>query len=180
VLVTPTTRPWPGGTQALGGVTAAAGPFGAAMVQVQAGGQPFGQPVLAGRTSPGGALDDLVLTAGHWPDGPGQVVLDASPDLGQGGVLGQGGGAQLGSILSVTGAPGAPALTVVGFAKPITNTADGWVTPGEVARLRARGTPASTQMLYRFASAGTYAQIRADVAEVTRALPPGAVADAGS
>ena len=161
-------------TGRLGGVTAAAGPFDEATVQVQSGGQPFGQLMLAGRASPGGAVDDVVLNAGHWPDGPGQVVLDGSQ------APGQGGGPQVGSTLSVTGAPGAPALTVVGFADSITNTADGWVTPGEVAQLRAPGTPASAQMLYRFANAGSYAQVRADVAEVTRALPPGTVTGAGS
>ncbi len=31
---------------------------------------------------------------------------------------------------------------------------------------------------YRFSHAASYAQVRADVAEVTRALPPGAVAGA--
>jgi putative ABC transport system permease protein len=174
------------GTRTLGGVTAAAGPFAEATVQAQSGGQPFGQLVLAGRASPGGAVDDVVLNAGHWPDGPGQVVLDASPGPAQGGHRGQGvgpsegGEPQLGSTLSVTGVPGAPALTVVGFANSITNTADGWVTPSEIARLRAPGTPASAQLLYRFAQAGDSAQVRADVAEVTRALPPGAVADAAS
>ena len=161
-------------TGRLGGVTAAAGPFAAATVQMQFGGQPFGQLVLAGRASPGGSVDDLVLNAGHWPDGPGQVVLDGSQ------VSGRGGGPPVGSTLSVTGAPGAPALTVVGYANSITNTADGWVTPGEIAALRAPGTPPSAQMLYRFAQAGSYAQIRADVAEVGRALPPGAVTGAGS
>jgi len=161
-------------TGTLGGVTAAAGPFAAATVQVQFEGQPSGQLVLAGRASPRGSVDDLVLNAGHWPDGPGQVVLNGGP------ALGQGGGPPVGSTLSVTGAPGAPGLTVVGFANSITNTADGWVTPGEIARLRTPGAPASAQMLYRFTSAGTYAQIRADVAEVTRALPPGAVTGAGS
>jgi putative ABC transport system permease protein len=167
-------------TRTLGGVTAAAGPFGEATVQVQSGGQPSGSLVLAGRASPGGAIDDVVLNAGHWPDGPGQVVLDASPGPGQGNGPVQGGEPQLGSTLSVTGAPGAPALVIVGFANSITNTADGWVTPGEVARLRAPGTPASAQMLYRFAHASSSAQVRADVAEVTRALPPGAMADTGS
>ena len=161
-------------TGRLGGVTAAAGPFAAATVQMQFGGQPFGQLVLAGRASPGGSVDDLVLNAGHWPDGPGQVVLDGSQ------VPGQGGNPPVGSTLSVTGAPGAPALTVVGYANSITNTADGWVTPGEIAALRAPGTPPSAQMLYRFAQAGSYAQIRADVAEVGRALPPGAVTGTGS
>jgi putative ABC transport system permease protein len=158
----------------LSGVTAAAGPFGEATVQVQAGGQPFGQLVLAGRASPGGAVDDLVLNAGHWPDGPGQVVLDGSQ------APGQGGGTPVGSTLSVTGVPGAPVLVVVGFANSITNTADGWVTPGEIARLQAPGTPASAQLLYRFTGAGSYAQVRADVAEVTRALPPGTVTGTGS
>jgi len=170
-------------TRALGGVTAAAGPFAEATVQAQSGGQPFGQLVLAGRASPGGAVDDVVLNAGHWPDAPGQVVLDASPGPaqdGQGDGPSQGGEPKLGSTLSVTGVPGAPALTVVGFANSITNTADGWVTPGEVARLRAAGTPSSAQMLYRFAQAGDPAQVRADVAEINRALPPGAVAGAGS
>ena len=161
-------------TSRLAGVTAASGPFGEATVQLQYSGQPFGQLVLAGRASPGGPVDDLVLNAGHWPDGPGQVVLEGSQ------VPGQGGGPPVGSTLSVTGAPGAAALVVVGYANSITNTADGWVTPGEIAHLRAPGTPTGAQMLYRFAHAGGYAQIRADVAEVARALPPGAVAGAGS
>jgi putative ABC transport system permease protein len=157
----------------LAGVTGAAGPFSEATVQTQFGGQPFGQLVLAGRASTDGPVDDLVLHAGHWPDGPGQVVLQGSSGPGPG-------GPPLGSTVTVTGVPGAPALTVTGFANSITNTADGWVIPGEVARLRAPGTPASAQMLYRFTNAGSDAQIRADVAEVTRALPPGAVTGAGS
>jgi putative ABC transport system permease protein len=162
-------------------VTAAAGPFGQATVQTQFDGQPFGQLALAGRASPGGSVDDVVLTAGHWPDGPGQVVLDASPVPGQGAGPGPGGGGpQIGSTLPVTGAPGAPALVVVGFANSITNTADGWVTPAEIARLRAPGAPASAQLLYRFTDAGSYAQVRADVAEVTRTLPPGTVTGTGS
>ena len=39
-------------TRALGGVTAAAGPFAAATVSAQFGAQPFGQLMLAGRSSP--------------------------------------------------------------------------------------------------------------------------------
>jgi putative ABC transport system permease protein len=175
-------------TRSLGGVTAAAGPFRAATVPVQFGGQPFGQLMLAGRASPGGPVDDVVLSAGHWPDGPGQLVLDGPQNPGQGH-----GGPRLGSTLAVSGlaaaaAPGggstAPAgdrtLTVVGFANSITNTADGWVTPGEITRLQALGAPASAQMMYRFARAGSYPQIRADVAEITRALPPGTVTGTAS
>ena len=152
----------------LAGVTAASGPFATSTVQVQWHGEPFGQLDLAGRSSGGGPVDDVVLNAGHWPDGPGQVVLDGSAG---------GGGPALGSTITVTGGP---ALKVVGFGNSVTNTADGWVTPGEIGRLRAPGGPPSAQLLYRFARAATQAEVRADVASVTRALPPGAVTGAAS
>jgi putative ABC transport system permease protein len=158
-------------TRSLPGVTAAVGPFGQVTVQTQQDGQPFGQFTLAGRASPGGPLDDLVLNAGHWPDAPGQVVLEGT-SVGQ--------GLQTGSTFTVTGVPGSPVLTVVGFANSVTDTADGWVTPAEIARLQAPGTPVSDQMLYSFSSAGTYAQIRAGVKEVARALPAGAVTGPGA
>jgi putative ABC transport system permease protein len=158
------------------GVTAVAGPFTEATVQTQFSGQPFGQLTLAGRSAPGGPVDDLVLNSGHWADGPGQVVLnDNFSGSGQGG-----GGPDLGSKVTVTGVPGTPSLTVVGFANSITNTADGWVTPGEMTALRAPGTAPALQMLYRFAAAGSDAQIRADVAAVGKALPAGSVAGANS
>jgi len=158
-------------TRSLSGVTADSGPFPEVTVQSQQGGQPFGQLTLVGRPSPSGTVDDLVLNAGHWPTGPGQLVLAGTPDN-QGFVTG--------STLTVTGVPDSPVLTVVGFASSITNTADGWVTPDEIARLRGPGVPMSTQMLYRFSHAATDAQVRADAAEVTRALPAGAVTGFGS
>jgi putative ABC transport system permease protein len=162
-------------TSRVASVTAAAGPFAQVTVQTQQSGQPFGQLTLAGRASPGGPVDDLVLSAGHWPDGPGQVVLNTGP-----GGKWEGPGASVGSSLTVTGVPGNPSLTVVGLADSITNTAAGWVTPGEIAALRAPGTAPAVEMLYRFTSAGGYAQVRADIAAVSRALPAGAVAGAGS
>ncbi len=90
-----------------------------------------------------------------------------------------GGGPALGSTITVTGCAATRAdrgrLRQLGH-----HTADGWVTPGEVGRLRAPGVPPSAQMLYRFAQAGSAAQVRADVAAVTRALPPDAVTGAAS
>jgi putative ABC transport system permease protein len=157
------------------GVTAVAGPFTEATVQTQFGGQPFGQLTLAGRAAPGGPVDDLVLNSGHWPDGPGQVVLDDNFNGGAGN-----GGPDLGSTLTVSGVPGRPSLTVVGFANSITNTADGWVAPGEMTALRVPATAPALQMLYRFTSAGSDAQIRADVAAVAKVLPAGSVAGADS
>jgi putative ABC transport system permease protein len=157
-----------GATRTLAGVTAAAGPFGQATVQTQWEGQPFGQLTLDGRSSPGGLVDDLVLNAGHWVSGPGQVVLNGSPSDGA---------PVVGSLVSVTGLAHPITLTVVGFASSITNSADGWVAPAEIPSL---GPGSGAQMLYRFASAGTAAQIRADLAEVTGALPHGTVNGAGT
>jgi putative ABC transport system permease protein len=54
------------------------------------------------------------------------------------------------------------------------------VVPGEISALRAPGAPAQVQMLYRFASAGTTAAIRTDVAALSRALPAGAVTETQS
>ena len=153
------------------GVTAFAGPFTQATVQADFQGQPWGQLQVAGRTASGGPVDDLVLTSGHWIDGPGQIVLNGSEG---------GGGINLGNTLQIVSAPGHPSLTVVGIANSITNTAAAWVAPGEVAALRTPGTPPAAQLLYRFSQAGTDAQVRADVAAVARALPAGAVVSSTS
>ena len=44
------------------------------------GGGPQGvmmtQLTMAGRASPGGPVDDLTITAGHWPTAPDQIVLE--------------------------------------------------------------------------------------------------------
>jgi putative ABC transport system permease protein len=155
----------------LAGVTAFAGPFTEATTLVNFQGQPWGQLQLAGRSDPGGPVDDLVLNAGHWVDGPGQVVLNGYQ--GNGGIMD-------GNAIQVTSAPRKPTLTVVGFANSITSTADGWVAPGQIAALRTPGTPVTEQTLYRFTQAATAAQIRADVAAITRALPAGAVGGSAS
>jgi putative ABC transport system permease protein len=167
-------------TAHLPGVTAAAGPFPETTVTATvpftppAGQGPPGvfqqQLTLAGRASPGGPVDDLTLTSGHWPTQPGQVVLADT----------RGPGETIGTQLAVTGVPGSPHLTIVGFATSITQTAQAWVLPSEVAALRAPGAPAVTQMLYRFASAATSSQINADVASVRAALPPGSLLAAES
>ncbi len=153
------------------GVTALAGPFAEANVLADFQGQPWGQLRLAGRPAPGGPVDDLVLNAGHWVDGPGQVVLNGYD--GNGGV-------DVGNTLQITSAPGNPTLTVVGIANSITSTADGWVAPGEIAALRTPGTPPTAQLLYRFAAAGSDAQIRSDLTVITRALPAGAIVASAS
>jgi len=170
-------------TAHLPGVTAAAGPFpettatadipvtpppgvsgppGAGIFQTQL--------TLVGRSSPDGPVDDLTLEAGHWPTQPDQVVL---ADV-------RGPGEHLGAQVTVTAIPGSPHLTIVGFASSITQTAQAWVLPSEVAALRAPGAPDVSQMLYRFSSAATSSQVNADLASVRAALPPGSLLGAES
>ena len=174
-------------------VTAAAGPFAEATVALQLssqggcsnpapgnpcfGAQTLPAMTLVGRASPGGPVDDVILQSGHWAQRPGQVVL-SSAEVYPNGNLPPGTG--LGTQLTVTGVAGTPTLTVVGIATSVTGSADGWVTPAEVAGLGSATVPASAQMLYRFRSAGSAAAVRADVAAVTAALPPGAVPAAQS
>jgi putative ABC transport system permease protein len=154
------------------GVTAVAGPFASTSVTAQeripqVNGS-IGVPLtLAGRSSPGGPVDDLTLQQGHWPTSDNQVVLSVNAS----------GPSQVGSTITV----GGQALTVVGIANSVTNTADGWVLPSEMNALAktsgGSGGAAAGQaeLLYRFASSTTSADIAADIGAVTAALPKGAV-----
>ena len=164
-------------TAHLAGVTAAAGPFSQVTTSAEApapaqfGGGMAQLPAitLAGRASPGGPVDQLVLQSGHWATAPGQVVLatgQSGPQI----------GLPLGAHITLNGLPGKPTLTVVGTANSVTGSADGWVVPAEIGRLSSPSTPVSEQMLYRFASASTLTALHADAAELTRALPARAVA----
>src|SRR5262249_21964995 len=75
-----------------------------------------------------------------------------------------GGPLRLGATLT---APGVPGLTVVGFATSATDTAGGWVTPGQIGALR----PSGLQMLYRFARAADSPQVQQSLANATAGLP---------
>jgi putative ABC transport system permease protein len=154
------------------GVTAASGPFPTATITARSGagtalppGVDLPPMTVVGRAGPGGPVDDVILTAGKWVTGPGQIVAAGLP---------------LGSTLQVHGLPGDPKLTVVGVARSVSGTADGWVTPSEITALTAPGAPRRDQMLYRFAAAGTTAQIAADRAAISAAVPAGALTGAQS
>jgi len=166
-------------TAHLPGVTAAAGPFPETTITANVPvTPPPGHPAavatvplaVVGRPSAGGPVDDLTLESGHWPAQPDQIVLNNIRLPGK----------AIGTQITVTGVPGSPHLTIVGFATSITQTAQAWVLPSEVAALRAPGAPDVSQMLYRFSSAATGSEISADVASVRAALPHGAVLGAES
>jgi putative ABC transport system permease protein len=163
------------------GVTAVAGPFAEtnAAVTIALQGGPGGgqqgvmmtQLTIAGRASPGGPVDDLTITAGRWPRSPAEIVLQRDR---------RGPTPELGAKLTVNGAPGSPQLTIVGLAASVTGSANAWVLPAELAKLHDPHTPLTDQMLYRFASAGTTAQVNADIARIRAALPRGSLLGAQS
>jgi putative ABC transport system permease protein len=172
-------------TRHLRGVTQDAGPYPQATITVAASAAATGGSGLAatkltvvGRASPSGPLDDIVAnpsvmagtTHGHsrWPARPGEISLSTHSII----------RVRLGARLTVTSAPGRPVLTVTGYGDELVSPEDAWVTPGEIAALRAAGAPAREQMLYSFTNAGTPAQVSADLAELRAALPRGSIADA--
>ena len=149
-------------------VTAAAGPYPEAMIspQVREPGQPAAtlQPMtVAGRGGPGGPLDDLVIQQGRWAQRPGELVLSSDSGF----------GVPVGTQITVSGVPGTPRLTVVGYASSINHSADGWVVPSQIAALGAPRAPATAEVLYRFTDAGSAAALRTEVGRLRAALPPG-------
>jgi putative ABC transport system permease protein len=165
------------------GVTDTAGPYpittsldatiGTDCTATAGPGMPFagtGAPPATVTTRPnlggGTGLDQIVLDHGSWPANADQIVLNSYPDE------------CLGKSIVFSSLPGKPSFTVVGFANSLTGTSTGWTTADGFARLTAAGAQADSQMLYRFASAGTGAprkstQITADRKAVTAAAPAG-------
>ncbi|MDX3762417.1 ABC transporter permease [Streptomyces sp. AK02-04a] len=164
-------------TAHISGVTATAGPYPVLSLSPRFGANKSRLPVggvmtemsVVGRADTGGAVDDLVLTAGHWATGSGQIVLsDQNMPLG------------VGDQLSLPDLPGKPVLTVVGLARSVTATGDAWVSPTQIAALTVRGSRPGLQMLYRFRSAATDADVTADRKAVETAVPPGSLTGASS
>ena len=115
-------------------------------------------------------MDQLVLTQGRWPTSPGEIALPANDYA----------DACFGSSVVFSSLPGKPSFKVVGFADSVTNSATGFATADGFARLTAAGATTDVQMLYRFAKAGTGADIATDKLAVAAAVPAGAVEDGQS
>ncbi|SCG64610.1 ABC transporter permease [Micromonospora humi] len=149
------------------GVIAAAGPY---PLLVVAGRGPDGIPMppltVVARADPGGPVDRVEVTRGRWAEGPAEIVL------GVGGIR-----MPIGSRVTTTGGT---VLTVVGEARSVSGTAGAWVLPSAVAVLTTPGTDSGYQMLYRFATASTPADVAAGRAAVAATLPAGAIAGARS
>ncbi|GHG19074.1 ABC transporter permease [Streptomyces hydrogenans] len=154
------------------GVSGAAGPFRTAPVVPRSDGPGSGWPMtLVRRGDPGRAVDEVELVDGRWPARPGEIALAAGSPIPP----------VLGASIAFPDLPGGPALTVVGVARSVTDTADAWVVPSQMPALTAPGDDGEGdgsggyQMLYRFTEAATAAQVSSGVASVTAGLPRGAV-----
>jgi putative ABC transport system permease protein len=145
------------------GATAVAGPFTSrnvdAQVPVPGVGTIINSMNFVGRSSPGGPVDDLILQQGHWPTSDNQVVISANAP----------------SVPGPTIVVGKHVMTVVGVADSVTNTADAWVLPAEMNAIAGSAGTRQAQLLYRFSSNATAADITSDLKEVRAALPRGAV-----
>lgn len=158
-------------TSSTTGVTAAAGPFGTVSVRPTVKGDPdvpagYQLPpiTVVGRSDPGGPVDRVTLTSGRWPTKAGEIVIADSaglpPHVQQ---------------LTFEQAPGSPALTVVGTAVSVSQTADAWVTPEQLQALAPAGSTPGYQMLYRFEHAATDAEMAANRSAIAAAVPAGSL-----
>ncbi|MFJ2160899.1 FtsX-like permease family protein [Streptomyces sp. NPDC087856] len=152
------------------GVTAASGPFATATVTPGIDGH-GGTPLsVAGRSTSGGAIDNVTVIRGRWVEHPGEIVLSA--DTGPAGRLGQ--------KLTFPDLPGSPTLTVVGVARSVSRTADAWVLPSQIPELTPSGKVGGYQMLYRFTHAATTAQLTRDRATIAATVPADSLTGAQS
>ncbi|MFJ9889629.1 ABC transporter permease [Streptomyces sp. NPDC091287] len=143
------------------GVSSAAGPFRTATVTPRADGSPGWPMTVVGRGDSGRDVDEVVLLDGRWPTRSGEIALSVDSSLIP----------TMGMKITFPDLSGGPALTVVGVARSVTQTADAWVLPSQMPALTEPAT-GGHQMLYRFTDAGTAAQIAAGGEAVTERLPP--------
>lgn len=147
------------------GVAAAAGPFGQVVLETDDSAGPFsrGPLTVVGRADPSGPVDRLDLWRGRWATAPGEIVLASPPRVGR---------PAHGPPEPTTIAAEGVTFTIVGWAYSLTQSADAWVSPEQMAALR----PTTTQMLYRFVGdVSTKAAVEARLAEVNAGLPAGAL-----
>ncbi|MCU7726849.1 FtsX-like permease family protein [Actinoplanes sp. KI2] len=124
----------------------AIGPFPVATATVKQ--DPHNPPIpplkVVGRANPGSdPIDKVTLLAGRWARTTGEIVVARTNLM-----------IPTGTTLRLANGS---TLTVVGEARSLSQTAQGWVTPDEVAALGQTGW----QMLYRYADAGTEAAMTA-------------------
>jgi putative ABC transport system permease protein len=157
-------------TASASGVTASAGPFPTVTITPDADGPGDLPPMsVVGRADPGGPVDAVTLTDGAWADAADEIVVSADGPFAH-----HRDGSGVGRRFTFADLPGSPTLTVVGVARSVSRTADGWVIPSLLT------SPAGYQMLYRLAAADTAEQVDAGRAAVAALVPEGALSGSQS
>ncbi|GAA3340405.1 hypothetical protein GCM10020358_27890 [Amorphoplanes nipponensis] len=155
------------------GIAAAAGPFPTTQISVGEGGHRRPPMTVAGRPDPAGPVDRVTLVTGRWATAPGELVVAEDGRF-------RGPPIRIGTVWTVAGRPGSPAVTVVGIARSVSRTADAWATPAQVTAWSGDHGPDGYQMLYRLTAAGTAAQVEAGRTAVAATVPAGALTGAAS
>jgi len=158
-------------TPQLLGATASGGPYPVTSLQFQAGSRKFGLDTI-GRDDPGGPVEQIRITAGHWPSSNDEIALTRSfSELNNIGV---------GQKIKVTSVAQEPMLTVTAEVVDIDEgSADlssqhAWVPSSAISGLSAKNS-SYYLMTYRFATDPSSAQLQADMDRLRSALPPGSV-----
>jgi putative ABC transport system permease protein len=184
-------------TKAATGVTSGAGPWPVTRAAVAGKHDLIGNQVVSGRPTPDATVDDVVISAGRWWQGPGEIVLDqdtaARLDTGIGGSVPLYVQPAFPGKAAENAAPGAPALvpprsgqssstptpavtlTVVGIAASVsTPNVAAWISPTDLVALTPDTKPAQ-EMLYRVDPSRTAEDLAAAIGRITSSLPANAV-----
>ncbi|MFF8936080.1 FtsX-like permease family protein [Streptomyces paradoxus] len=146
------------------GVEAHAGPFDQTSVSLAPGSVSFlpGPLTVVGRGEAGGSVDRVHVWNGRWATKPGEIVVNQTPPFSGGAPFPLGG-----KVVTPQGTK----LTIVGYAYTMSRTADAWVTPEQMKALH----PTARQMMYRFSSASTEAEVAQGIGQATAGLPKGSL-----
>jgi len=159
------------GTPSLIGATAYGGPYPASALQFQANGQKDSL-IVYGRSTPGGDVEKLIVSSGHWPSSNGEIAVAVSyASLNH---------IAVGDRIKVISVAQKPVLTVSGLVVDIDEVrADvgggrAWVLGSEIGALTVPSS--SFQMMdYRFSTDPTSDQLLAKMDTLRAALPPGSI-----
>ncbi|HXI95381.1 MAG TPA: FtsX-like permease family protein, partial [Candidatus Acidoferrum sp.] len=163
-------------TPSLIGASAYGGPYPATALQFQSSGHKYSLTAY-GRNDPGGAVEQLRVSAGRWPAADNEIALALSyANLNH---------ISVGDRIKVVSVPQAPVLTVVALIVDIDEVrAD--VGGGRAWVLGAAIGPLTTQdssflmMDYRFAADPTSAQLQAVTDKLRASLPQGSIVNSTS
>jgi putative ABC transport system permease protein len=159
------------GTASLIGASAYGGPYRATQIQFQSGGHKYAMPTY-GRDNPNGDVEQLRISAGHWPAGDDEIALTES--------FAKLNHISVGDRLKVVSVRQQPVLTVVAEVVDIDEVrADvggqrAWVLASAIGPLTTAASSFS-MMDYRFATDPTSAQLQSSMDKLRASLPPGSV-----